>query len=181
MRLVEACPNLSATTFGCSPDANKSVADVCRRSYNLIFGRPADLNPSLREEAEQLFRIKQNPEAIDQPLNKYVIAQVIAMLISISVFIGWEDDFSIAFKTGFTLLVMLTLINCGAIMEQKRWVFQVELIRLSLLLLVPFYYPQYPSVKLGVIICVLIVLGLYYRSAKTLYLSYIYKSKPEKT
>ena len=76
---------------------------------------------------------------------------------------------------------MLTLINCGAIMEQKRWVFQVELIRLSLLLLVPFYYPQYPSVKLGVIICVLIVLGLYYRSAKTLYLSYVYKSNPEKS
>jgi hypothetical protein len=75
---------------------------------------------------------------------------------------------------------MLTLINCGAIMEQKRWVFQVELIRLSLLLLAPFYYPQYPSVKLVVIICVLVVLGLYYRSAKMMYLSFVYKPKTEK-
>lgn len=146
----------------------------------IIFGRPSALKSGLREEAEELFRIKQNPEAIDQPLNKYVIAQVVAMLISISVFIGWEDYFSIAFKTGFTLLVMLTLINCGAIMEQKRWVFQVELIRLSLLLLAPFYYPQYPSVKLIVIICVLVVLGLYYRSAKMMYLSFVYKPKTEK-
>lgn len=141
-----------------------------------VFGKPEKLSPSLRQEAESIFQIKQQTGNINRPLNKYVIIQVLAMLVGLFVFTAWEDYFSITFKTGFSLLVLLTLINCGAIMEQKRWVFQVELVRLSLLLLVPFYYPQYPITKFLVLLCVLVLLALYYRSVKLLYLSYVYRS-----
>lgn len=148
------------------------------RKLKILFGKPDTLHPHLREEAEKIFLIQQSQDRIDQPLNKYVIIQVLAMLLGLFLFTAWEEYFSATFKTGFSLLVLLTLINCGAIMEQKRWVFQVELIRLSLLSLVPFFYPQYPIAKFVVLACVVVLLAIYYRSAKGMYLSYVYRSKP---
>jgi alkylglycerol monooxygenase len=147
----------------------------------VLFGRPDKLQHNLRNEAEQLFHIRQNPVVMTKPLNKYVVVQMLALLLGISVFIGFEDQFSVTFKTGFVLLVLLSLINCGAIMEQKRWVFQVELVRLSLIALIPFYYPEYPATKLLVIGTAVAVLAYYYRPAKTLYLSYVYRSRSGKS
>lgn len=141
-----------------------------REKWKVIFGKPEHFDPTLREKAESLFRVKKNPAAIEQPLNKYVIIQMLLMLVAVTLFIGWEAYFQTSYKLGFVAIVLLTLINCGAIMEQKKWVFHLEWLRLSLLLFIPLlYYPLALQWKTLLITITLFPLIFYYKNLEDLY------------
>lgn len=151
--------------------------NTLKEKWKVITGKPEKLDESLREKAEALFNIKQAAGDIEQPLNKYVIVQVIGLLSSLFIFIALEKYFSVGFKAGFTLLVLLTLINCGAIMEQKRWIFLVESLRLSVLLILFFCFPQYLYFKLFVLLTITTIFILYYRLAERRYLEVVYRNR----
>ncbi|HEX7846835.1 MAG TPA: sterol desaturase family protein [Chitinophagaceae bacterium] len=141
----------------------------------IIFARPEKINPDLREEAERIFNVRQNEAPIDQPLNRYVIWQMIILLGSLFGFILFEQYLGATFKTGFAILIILTLVNCGAIMEQKRWIFFVEFLRFSVLLLFSFYSLAYWQTKVLLILLLLATLLLYYRTIRKNYLQYVYR------
>lgn len=141
----------------------------------VIFGRPDQLDPSLRGKAESIFHIRQDSSVIEKPLNRYVIWQMILLLGSLFVFILFEHYLSLPVKSGFALIVILTLVNCGAIMEQKRWVFLVEFLRLSVFLTLPFYSMQFWQTKLFIAFVLAGVVLLYYHSIKRNYLAYVYR------
>lgn len=145
-----------------------------KEKLKVVFGKPEKIDPALREEAEKIFKVKQAPEKIGEPLNKYVVFQVLFLLASLFGFIAFEQSFSVLFKTMFTLFVIVTLINCGAIMEQKIWVFRVELFRAFLLVSTMFFYPEHLISKALLVSIILIPLIIYYRDAKNKYLDYVY-------
>ncbi len=146
-----------------------------RAKWKIVFSKPARLDTGLREEAEKIFRIQQNPATIDRPLNRYVIWQMAFLLTGLFVFILFEQYPGTTFKTGFALLVILTLINCGAIMEQKRWVFLVEFMRLAVMLSLSFYSFAYWQAKALLVLLLLLTLLIYYRPIRKNYLQYVYR------
>jgi alkylglycerol monooxygenase len=146
-----------------------------KEKLRVIFGRPERIDPSLRKKAETMFNIRQNPEAMEKPLNRYVIWQIALLLSGLFLFILFENHFSVTLKTGISLIIILTLINCGAIMEQKKWVFLVEFLRLSVVLMLPFYSFQFWQTKLFIAFLLGGVLLTYYRPIKKNYLEYIYR------
>ena len=141
----------------------------------ILFGRPDKIDPEMRNKAESMFNVRQNPAVMEKPLNRYVIWQVIILLLGLFIFILFEDYLTIPVKTGFASIIILTLINCGAIMEQKKWVFHVEFIRLSVFLMLPFYSFQFWQTKLFIAFLLAGVILLYYGNIKKNYLSYIYR------
>jgi alkylglycerol monooxygenase len=151
--------------------SKRSVKDKLR----VIFGKPDDIDSGLREKAELMFNIQQNPAVMEKPLNRYVIWQMILLLAGLFIFILFEDYLSIPVKSGFAAIIVLTLINCGAIMEQKRWVFLVEYLRLSVFLMLPFYSFQFWQTKLFIALLLGVVMLLYYRPIKKNYLTYVYR------
>lgn len=146
-----------------------------RQKLGILFGKPDAIDPGLREKAEEMFHIRQNPQAMEKPLNRYVIWQMILLLTGLFIFILFEHYLSLPVKTGFALIVILTLINCGAIMEQKKWIFLVEFLRLSVFMMLPFYSFQFWQTKLFIVFLLAGVLLLYYRPIKKNYLSYVYR------
>lgn len=140
----------------------------------IVFGKPEKIDPGLRAEAEKIFRVKQAPDTIDEPLNKYVVFQILFLLASLFAFIAFDHTFSTLFKTMYALFVVVTLINCGVILEQKIWVFRVELFRACLLVSVLFFFPQYLITKLLLVTIASVALIVYYRDAKNKYLDYVY-------
>ena len=71
------------------------------------------------------------------------------------------------------LTILLTLINCGAIMEQKQWVFSLEFLRL--LTVGISFVLTYPYIWL--LVSMLIVAGIlarYFQTARSYYLQWIY-------
>lgn len=140
----------------------------------VIFGRPDKLDPGLREKAAALFGIQQRRQTIERPLNKYVVVQMVMMLLLLFGFIGFEEALPAPFKLAFVLLVLLTLINCGAIMEQKRWIFHVEGLRAFIFAAALCYY--YPFILIKVLLAAAaIVFIARYRSLQNRYFASVYR------
>ena len=143
----------------------------------LIFSKPEKINPNVREQAEKMFSIKQNPAPIDKPLNRYVIWQMIILLATLCLFILFEHYMPLQLKIAFPLLVVLTLINCGAIMEQKKWIFLVESLRMGVLLFLSFYSLAFWQVKMMIILLIAAVVVFYYDQIRRAYLLYVYRRR----
>jgi alkylglycerol monooxygenase len=155
------------------------LAVKCQKSFTekikILFGRPEKIDPALRKEAEEIFYIQQEGGAVQLPLNKYVVWQMILLLGSLTIIILFENYLSWPCKIAFSAITILTLINCGAIMEQKRWVFYLEYLRLLIFLLLPFYSFTYWQIKLSIILILFIVLIAWYNSIQKKYFRYVYK------
>ena len=140
-----------------------------------IFGKPENVDKQVRKEAEAIFRVKQSLNTIERPLNTYVIWQIILLLIALFGFLLLEKNLSLTFSILFTLFTVLTLINCGAIMEQKKWVFNIELARAFLILLIPFYYSNL-QIVVSVAIAILLFVATKYKYTQNKYLQIVYRS-----
>ena len=138
-----------------------------------LFGRPDTVDPNIRGELEEKFNIFNNKESAGNDLNRYVVFQVITGLVLLFLFIGFEHHLNWQMQTLFTLLIIITLVNCGAILEQKRWIFYLEYSRLFLLMIAALAY--YPSAILFSFMAILILVSIYYfNMLKRQYLYYVY-------
>lgn len=147
----------------------------------VLFIKPEKLDASLRTDAENRFNIRQmhSEQQMDKPLNRYVKWQMIMLLFGLFVVILFEHYLSPCFKIGFVLLTVLTLINCGAIMEQKKWIFYLEYSRLALTAAgLLFIYPK--SILFVLLLIPFAVLVYYARPVKKYYLDIIYPALKEK-
>jgi hypothetical protein len=138
-----------------------------------LFGRPDTVDPTIRNELETKFNIFNNKESAGNDLNRYVVFQVITSLVLLFLFIGFEDHLNWQMQTLFTLLIVVTLVNCGAILEQKRWIFYLEYSRVFLFMIGALAY--YPSVILLLCMAALVPVSIYYfNMLQRQYLYYVY-------
>lgn len=116
------------------------MMEACRRdgtlggSLRIIFGNPETLDQSIRVDLEskflpnkarplQTFRFKAY-------LNIQIALSLVGLFFTVSLY-----PFLNTFETALAVtLIIITLINCGALLEQKRWIFYLEVIRAILLL-----------------------------------------------
>ncbi len=140
----------------------------------ILFGGPDLIDPEIREKAERFFNIRQAQSKLAHHLNTYVIWQVGVLLIATFVFILYAELLSSNFKFWFTCLVVLTLINCGAIMEQKKWIFNVEFIRLTIIVLIIWPYTENNIGGVTIIYSGLALIILWYKTAQSRYLNMVY-------
>lgn len=142
--------------------------------WNVFFGKPDDLDPNLRIEAEKVFLPRKPDISPDnRPLNRYVVWQVVLTLPLLFIFILLEQRIPVMQQVLIALTILLTLINCGAIMEQKQWVFSLEFLRL--LTVGISFVLTYPYTWL--LVSMLIVAGIlarYFQTARSYYLQWIY-------
>ena len=138
-----------------------------------LFGRPDTIDADIRGELEDKFNIFNNVESAGNELNRYVVFQVITGLILLFLFIGFEHNLNWQTQTLFTCFIIITLVNCGAILEQKKWIFYLEYSRLFLLMTGALAY--YPSAIVLSCIAVLIPVSIYYFNIlQRQYLYYVY-------
>lgn len=139
----------------------------------VLFARPDTIDPCTREQAEKVFHIKNNTQSSGHKLSRYVLFQVIISLITLFLFILFEHHMHWKYQAAFAAIILLTLINCGAILEQRQWVFHLEYIRMTIILSGLLLY--YPSTPLVFGFLLLVPVSLYYFSAlKKTYLKLVY-------
>jgi hypothetical protein len=98
---------------------------------------------------------------------------VVTSLILLFLFIGFEHQLNWQMQTLFTLFIIVTLVNCGAILEQKRWIFYLEYSRVFLFMTGALAY--HPSVILLSCMAALIPVSIYYfNMLQRQYLYYVY-------
>jgi alkylglycerol monooxygenase len=138
-----------------------------------IFGRPDTINGDIREEMEDKFRIFNNHSSAGNQLNRYVIFQVTTSLIILFLFIFFQNKLNWQTESIATLFILLTLVNCGAILEQRRWIFYLEYSRALLILSGILMYN--PSAIAITTFAFLLPLSIYYfNRLQQRYLSWVY-------
>jgi alkylglycerol monooxygenase len=138
-----------------------------------LFGRPDCVDESIRGELENKFNIFNNNDSAGNDLNRYVVFQVLTSLVLLFLFIGFESHLNWQMQTLFTLFILITLVNCGAILEQKRWIFYLEYSRVFIFLTAVLIY--FPSAIVLTVISFLIPLSIYYfNMLERRYLYYVY-------
>jgi len=90
------------------------------------------------------------------------------------VFILTEHYLNLGTIVAFTTFTILTLINCGAIMEKKRWIYNIEFLRVISLLAIALQFHNY-AILLAVLSIVAVAALIYYRPVQNSYLSLVYR------
>lgn len=131
-----------------------------RAKWRVLFGKPDDLDPRYRQILERRllnfdpFRQKEPTLAIRQ----YVTAQTIFSLALLFIVALFEHYLTGVQLFLFSAFILISLVNSGAILDQRRWIFYLEYARLVLVLLsVGVWYPSSWTISfLLVILCILI-------------------------
>jgi alkylglycerol monooxygenase len=140
----------------------------------LFIGKPADFEAKYRLQAEERFLVTKNDVPVDQPLNRYVIWQIAGSIILLFVFILFEKNIPTCQQVLIAIALLLTLINCGAIMEQKKWIVYLEFLRLLTVTigLMILYSNWWSSILL--LPAVIILYTYYFENIRNWYLRLVY-------
>lgn len=118
LELIEACSRV------------KGFQQKCR----IIFGSPAILDQDIRPALEKRFLMQGHKDNPQFKIKNYLNAQVIFSILLLTGFTAWFPVLGTVDKLFIAATVLLTLINCGALMEQRKYIYELECIRVILLL-----------------------------------------------
>jgi alkylglycerol monooxygenase len=139
----------------------------------LLFSKPEQIGAEVREIAEARFNIRQSNAPFDKPLNRYVVWQVGLTVVLLFIFILFEHRLPLSQQVLISLGIFLTLINCGAIMEQKQWIYYLEFLRL--LTVTIGFIIAYPAVWVNILLLLTaVVLIAYFETIRGYYLQWVY-------
>lgn len=109
-------------------------ADGFKGKIKIIFGGPATLDQEIRPILERKYLQHKSSSAYRFKFKTYLNIQIgvsallLTFITAVYTLLGLDDKIFIA------SFILLTLINCGALMEQRKWIFYLECFRLMLLL-----------------------------------------------
>jgi len=146
----------------------------------ILFGNPGKLKLAYEDKLRSKY-LSQNsltsPEINKENypvLYRYIEAQIISSLLLL--FLAYFIELTALTNFLISAIITITLINCGAILEQKKWIFNVEIIRfIAVSALIVYSTKQ--ILLLIVIPIILICLIEEYRLIKILYFKKLYKRK----
>ncbi|HTD93930.1 MAG TPA: sterol desaturase family protein [Chitinophagaceae bacterium] len=154
---------------------NFKYARGIKARWKVLFGRPDDLNPRFRAILERKL-LNKGPETQYRPtlaIRQYVTAQTvfsISLLFVVILFEHYLKPVQLVLLSGF---IVISIINSGAILDQRRWIFYLEYTRLILVMIaIAVFYPH--SWTFGGIIAALLLTTWYFRPIRRYYLRVLY-------
>jgi hypothetical protein len=140
----------------------------------ILFGPPDLIDSNVRIILERKFRIQSAKSPATQKLNRYVFWQIVFTISLLFIFILFEHHLGWFAKTLITGFILTTVINCGAILEQRQWIFKVEFIRAIISgMAVLSYLP--PSLAAFLFIAFSVFSALQYNNLQQHYLRLVYR------
>lgn len=105
-----------------------------KQKWKAIFGSPAHMDQDIRPILEK--RFLQNRANPNQRLRfkNYLYIQLGVCTIVLSCFTYYFDFLDTFHKLFILLLIIITLVNCGALLEQRKWIYYLEYARIYLLI-----------------------------------------------
>lgn len=104
-----------------------------KAKWKAVFGSPAHMDQDIRPVLEKRFlQDKSNPHQRLRFKNYLYIQLGICTLI-LTVFTYYFDYLEVYDKVFVLSLIIITLINCGALLEQRKWMYYLEYTRLAMI------------------------------------------------
>ena len=101
--------------------------------WSAIFGSPATMDQDIRPMLEKRFLQDKTDRSHRLKFKKYLYIQLAVSTLILTGFTYYFEDLNFYDKLFALSFIMITLINCGALLEQRNWIFYLEYLRLSIL------------------------------------------------
>jgi len=151
------------------------ILEACKREtgftnkLKIVFGHPATLDQDIRPVLEKRFLQHKPDTQFRFKFKTYLNLQHIICVLFLTFTTAFFGTFDLVDKLFVVGFVLITLINCGALLEQRKWIYYLECLRLMLI----FAYVFFKFDLLSLIFLPTIVLIILER---TFALSSIYKN-----
>lgn len=159
--------------------------EACKRngtfwgSLKILFGKPEEVDQNIRPALEaKLLPAKRSPRHTFR-FRTYLNLQLLGALIGLFAFTLLYFTLDVTEITLSIIIILLTLINCGALLEQKRWIYLLEILRVITI----FGFVSYEAESLSLfVVSVAVVLGISSINAVTRgYFEFIYNLQLRKS
>ncbi|MDB5119130.1 MAG: fatty acid hydroxylase family protein [Sphingobacteriales bacterium] len=116
------------------------LAVACRRvnglrnKLKIIFGNPEILDQNIRPELENKFLPANGLLKSGYRFKSYLNIQLVTVVSLLFLTTYFFENITIIDKLFAASLILITLINCGALLEQRRWIYYLEIIRLLIVI-----------------------------------------------
>ncbi|HEY8936349.1 MAG TPA: sterol desaturase family protein [Cyclobacteriaceae bacterium] len=100
----------------------------------IIFGKPELLDQDIRPRLEKIYLSTKIEASPTFRYKSYLVIQVIITVLVLFFIALFYFQLSLTEILVATAFIFLTLVNCGAMLEQRRWIYYLENTRLLLLI-----------------------------------------------
>lgn len=104
-----------------------------KAKWKAVFGSPANMDQDIRPELEKKFLQDRNLKLKQLRFKGYLAFQVALCTALLMWFTYYYESQGVVTKLFTAAIILVTLINCGALLEQRKWIYYLEYGRLSLL------------------------------------------------
>jgi len=101
--------------------------------WNAVFGSPAAMDQDIRPMLEKKFLQDKTDRSHRLKFRNYLYIQLAISTIVLTGFTYYFENLSFYDKIFGLSFIMITLINCGALLEQRKWIYYLEYSRLFIL------------------------------------------------
>jgi hypothetical protein len=153
---------------------NFKHAKGVKAKFKVLFGRPDGLDPRVRSELEKKFLSVERQRKPTLAMRQYVTAQTIfslVMLFAVLLFVNYLPPIHQFLLSAF---IIISLINSGAILDQRRWIFFLEYIR-ALIVMITIGVVFQNSWTYGCLAAILLIMIWYFRPMQRRYMRLLYK------
>ena len=153
---------------------NFRQAKGVKAKWKVLFGKPDDLDPRFRSILERkLLNVAMLHRPPTPAMRQYVTAQTIFSLILLFIVTLFEHYLAGVQLLLLSAFILVSLVNSGAILDQRRWIFYLEYIRLLIVMTaIVVFYPN--NWAFSAVIALLILLTWYFRPIQRFYFKVLY-------
>jgi len=127
-----------------------------RAKLKIVFGHPARLDQQIRPLLEKRYLQHKVSTTYRFKFKGYLNVQILVCVVLLTLITGFYTVLHPADKLFIVSFVLLTLINCGALMEQRKWIFNLECFRLLVVMVYFFWSFGYIELLLPLVIFLII-------------------------
>lgn len=153
------------------------IIEACRRTdsfknrLKIIFGSPAVLDQEIRPVLEKKFLQHKSDSKYRFKFKMYINIQLICTVALLTLITAFYKDMELNDRLFILSFILITLINCGALMEQRKWIYYLECIRLILLLTFVCWKTDHLEIAVLPVICLVVITEVF--NIKSLYNNYV--------
>ncbi|MEJ2883269.1 sterol desaturase family protein [Pedobacter sp. GR22-6] len=153
------------------------IIAACKKEQGLlaklrvVFGHPATMDQDIRPSLEKRFLQRRASPAYRFKFKAYLNAQILISVLLLFFFTGTYAFLQVPDKCFVVGFILLTLINCGALMEQRKWIYYIEYGRL--LILFSYMFWKAGHIELVILWMILMYLLEQVFRLRALYLQYV--------
>lgn len=101
--------------------------------WKAVFGSPAHMDQDIRAILEKRFLQDKTDHSHRLRFRNYLYIQLAISIFLLTGFTFYFQFFGVADKLFVVLFILITLVNCGALLEQRKWMYYLEYLRLFFL------------------------------------------------